>query len=73
MGDGGAEGAVLGLLRVDVDPLMVARRLGEQIDAALIDLEPVALSEVLADGVEQGLGLVEDSGHEGLLSVGERI
>src|ERR1700737_915116 len=39
----------LGLLDVDVDPLMVHRHVGEGVDAALVDVHPPADSEFLAD------------------------
>ena len=35
---------------VDVDPLVVAGRVGELVDALLGDLDPVAVAEVLAHG-----------------------
>ena len=37
--------------RVDVDPLVIAGRVGELIDALLRDLEPVADGDLLADAV----------------------
>lgn len=40
VGDGGAEGALLRLLRVGVDPLVVTRSVGERVDPLLGDLEP---------------------------------
>ena len=36
-------------LRVDVDPLVVGGRVGEAIDAVLVDRDPVADDRVLAD------------------------
>jgi hypothetical protein len=38
---------------VDVDPLVVARRVGEPVDAVLLDREPLAGAERLADGGRQ--------------------
>jgi AcrR family transcriptional regulator len=46
--DRGAEGARGGLLRVDMDPLVVAGGLREQIDALLVDLQPVGVPQLLA-------------------------
>jgi len=37
-----AERAVLGALRVDVDPLVVAGGVGEHVDPGLVDLDPRA-------------------------------
>ena len=47
MGDRAAEGPGLGLLGIDVDPLMVAGGVGEQVHLLLGDLVPVALTQVL--------------------------
>ena len=50
MGDGGPERALaLGPLDVDVDPLVVARDLGELVDVRLGHLDPVAGADRLAD------------------------
>ena len=49
-------GPVLGPLDVDVDPLVVAGRLGERVDAVLGDLQPLGGAEVLAHGVGQLVG-----------------
>ena len=46
MRDRAAERALAGRLRVDVDPLMVARRLGEEVDLPLVDPVPRARAEV---------------------------
>ena len=45
-----------GALDVDVDPLVVAGRVGERVDPLLVDLEPLAGAELLAD---RGGDLVE--------------
>ena len=50
VGDGAAERALRRALLVDVDPLVVVGGVGEQVDAVLVDLEPVAGAEVLAHG-----------------------
>ena len=56
MGDGAAEGALgLGPLDVDVDPLVVAGGLGEQVDLLLRDLDVVAVAEVLAHELAEAL------------------
>jgi hypothetical protein len=50
VGDRAAEGALLPrALGIDVDPLVVTRRLGEPVHLLLGDLHPVAVAEVLAD------------------------
>ncbi len=49
MRDRPAERTGLGPLRVDVDPLVVAGRLGEHVHLLLGDLVPVAVADVLAD------------------------
>ena len=49
MGDRAAERPVLGALGVDVDPLVVAGRVGEQVDLLLGDGRPLGPPEVLAD------------------------
>jgi hypothetical protein len=48
--DGGAERALSGRLRIDVDPLMVVRCLGEEVDLALVDRLPLARAEVAQFG-----------------------
>ena len=50
------KGPVAARFGVDVDPLVVAGRLGEAVDAVLVDLEPVAGAEV---GAGRGGDLVE--------------
>ena len=59
MGDRPAERARLGPLDVDVDPLMVAGRLGERVHPVLGDLQPVAVAEVLADEFLEPVGAVD--------------
>src|SRR3982074_104275 len=49
MGDGAAERPVLGSLGVDMDPLMVAGRLGEGINLFLSHGVPIANSGLFAD------------------------
>ena len=46
-------GSRRGALRVDVDPLVVAGGLREQVDPLLVDLQPVGAAELLADGGPQ--------------------
>ena len=60
VGDGPAEGAGCGSVRVDVDPLVVQRGVGERVDAGLVDHEPLAGADLGAgrcgDVVERGEG-----------------
>ena len=53
MGNGRAEWAFGCAYRIRVDPLRVVGRLGEPIDALLVDLEPLGRPELLADQVRQ--------------------
>ena len=46
-------GPSFGPLDVDVDPLVVAGRVGEPVDAVLVDGDPVAGAELLADGARR--------------------
>src|SRR5438105_1066916 len=48
MGDRSPKGSLLGALHIDVDPLVVTGRVGELVDAVLVDLQPPALAERLA-------------------------
>ena len=50
VGDGAAEGPRLRALHVDVDPLVVAGRVGEPVDPVLLDRDPLRGPELLADG-----------------------
>ena len=49
MCDGLAERALGRARWIHMDPLVVARRIGKAVDAALLDLEPIAGAERLAD------------------------
>jgi hypothetical protein len=51
MRDRRAKRSGLGALHVDVNPLMVIGRIRELVDSILLHREPVAVPEVLADGV----------------------
>ena len=51
MGDGAAERPRRRAVDVDVDPLVVAGRLGELVDPVLLDGQPLAGAEILADRV----------------------
>ena len=65
MGDRPAERAGLGPLGVDVDPLVVAGGVGEQVHPLLGDLDPVAVAEVLAHERAQLLDAVDGPhGHQ---------
>src|SRR6185295_3753430 len=57
-----------GALGVDVDPLVVAGRVGERVDPRLVDLLPLAVAEVLTGGGPQGVGGLEDSHPSTVLS-----
>ena len=60
MGDRGAEGPDSAALDVDVDPLVVEGRVGEGVDAGLVDREPLAGADLgpggRGDVVERGEG-----------------
>ncbi len=60
MRDGGAERALLRLLGIDVNPLVVAGRLGELVDPLLLDLQPVGVPQLLTDGRAQLVDRCED-------------
>ena len=62
MGDGRPERPLRGALGIDVDPLVVAGRLGEQLDRALLDRHPLARLE-LEVGRALQLGERELGGH----------
>lgn len=62
MRDTRAERTVLRALRVDVHPLVVARCVGETVDADLFDREPCARAERVADGLGQFAGMREHAG-----------
>ena len=49
--DRGAERPVGRARRIDVDPLVVTRRVCERVDALLGDLEPLGRLELLADQI----------------------
>src|SRR5699024_5148016 len=49
VGDGGTERSGRRAPGMDVDPLVGAGRIGEGVDAILVDRHPVAVSEVVAD------------------------
>jgi len=68
--DGPAEWATLGLLHVEVDPLMIPRRVSKELDSLLGDVEVVAVSEVFADVCGQCVDAGNDGGHG--LSLPER-
>src|ERR1700683_2512130 len=68
MGDRATEGAVLGALGIDVDPLVVAGDLGEAVDVLLRDQAPLADADLLA---HSGLDLLYagEREHGSLLSL----
>jgi hypothetical protein len=51
---------------VDVDPLVVVGRVGEMVDPLLVDDQPVARAEALADGRRDLLCAAEFLGHRDL-------
>ena len=66
VGDRAAEGALLlGPLDVDVDPLVVAGGVGEQVHLLLRDLDVVAVAEVLTHEVAEAVDSLHDGGHAG--------
>ncbi|MNJ66924.1 hypothetical protein D3C77_630460 [compost metagenome] len=64
MGDAAAKRALRGAHGVDMDPLVVAGRLGEQIDPFLGHLQPFGMPQVQALGGDQFFGSVEHDSHE---------
>ncbi|MNE40141.1 hypothetical protein D3C80_1341340 [compost metagenome] len=63
MSDGPAEGGGLGAFGIDVDELLVLGQGGEGVDAGLIQGEPAADADLLADQGWKFAGL----GHDALL------
>ena len=59
MGDRAAERSGVGLLDVDVDPLVVAGGVREQVDLILGDLDVRAVAEMLADETLELVGAVD--------------
>ena len=58
-------GSRSGLLRIDVYPLVITRRVGEQVDFLLRDRPPIAVAEMLADvGLETRDPFVDDGIHQ---------
>jgi len=52
-----------------MDPLVVAGRVREQVHALLVDLEPLAVAEVLAERLAQLAGPLKRSRHRAPLSL----
>ena len=48
-----------GAFDIDMDPLMVTCRLGEQVDGALVHSDPFTGAELAADPVGQGSGCLD--------------
>jgi hypothetical protein len=48
MGDGAHAQFLLRALRIDMDPLMVARRIREEVDAVLVERDPLADADFIA-------------------------
>jgi hypothetical protein len=46
-----------------VNPLVIAGGLGEQVDALLIDFQPVAVTQMLPDCPEERLGMLKYGTH----------
>ncbi|MNR48008.1 hypothetical protein D3C85_1671860 [compost metagenome] len=67
MCDRGSKGAVLGAFRIGVDPLLVIRGIGEQVDLLLGDLTVIGGAKVLAGHGEQGVEIDDEIGHLCLL------
>src|SRR5690554_2733042 len=63
MGDGPAERAGPGFLRINMDPLVIARSLGERINTLLVDGHPLGNAQTLAYGLFQGACVIEGGGH----------
>ena len=57
MGNGGSKRAGGGELGIDMNPLVIAGRGGESVDAILIDNYPVAVAKVITHGREQAFNV----------------
>ena len=70
MGDGVAERALLArTLDVDVDPLAIARAIGEVVDQGLVEHHRLGSAEVMADMLQQvGDVVILRNGHRRLLN-----
>jgi len=66
--DGDAEGAVLGALGIDVDPLVVVGRVGEEVHPILGHRLPLGVAELRADELVEGVDAVDDGAHGVLLA-----
>ena len=64
MGDAGPERAIGRALRIDMYPLLITGRFGEQVDPLLGQLQPVGDAEVQALGLEHLFGTAESDTHE---------
>ena len=54
-----------GALDIDVKPLKISGRLGEQVDPVLVDGDPVAMAQVGAHGTGELVRACEDGRHHG--------
>src|SRR6478735_2078424 len=61
VGDGAPERAVLGAVDVDVDPLVVTGGLREDVDALLVDRQPIGGAELLTGGGGHFVESLEDA------------
>src|SRR5262245_32310826 len=66
MSDGLAVGTVGGALRIDMDPLVIARRVGKLVDALLVDGNPFGMTEIGALRRKQCGRVVENHWHGAL-------
>ena len=69
MGDRSTEWTVRGSLWVDVDPLMIAGGVCEEVDLFLGHCEIVAVAEVLPDDVLEFIKRADDARHAVLLGL----
>ncbi|MNR15522.1 hypothetical protein D3C85_1320600 [compost metagenome] len=67
MGDTDAKRPAGGAHRVNMNPLVITRGFGKQIDALLADGQPLGATQVQALGLEQRLGTAENMTHGPLL------
>jgi hypothetical protein len=69
VGNAGAERTAGCPYRVDMNPLVITRCFGEQINALLVDGQPFGVAQVQAFGRKQRFGTAENVTHERALKL----